>query len=314
MSKVSKIVINVIVVALLLGCVFLIEFYSDEISDFLHGFESTLSSKSGVHPDVEFGDNDSLAVHFIDVGQAKSILVENENGDFTLIDAGSNDSEPALLKYLESCGVDELEYFILTHPHADHIGGADAVLQRYTAKKVLMPYVTTNTSSFNRLLNELEKATTTEIICPEPGDTYTFGNCEFTVLSPRNPSSSDLNNASIVTRLVCGNVSVLFTGDAEKKIEKVLLDSDYILDSDLLDVGHHGSSTSSTKKFVQAVSPSLAVISCAQDNDYNHPHSETLKCFDELGVPYLRTDTNGSVVVVFDKDGLMRITCSKQDY
>lgn len=292
------------------------EYLSPKISklldDFDRRFVSSQTTAEYPLPSKDAADkSNTLEICFIDAGQAESVLVVNPDGDFMLIDAGANSSEANVLKYLEERGVDELEYLVLTHPHEDHIGSADAVLDEYSAKKVLMPNVATNTSSFERVIEALEKAKDTEVEAPFPGDTYNFGECLLTVFSPENPDGINLNDASIVMKLEWGESSVLFTGDAEKKIEKKLLSSDFDLDCDLLDMGHHGSSTSSCEEFLKAVSPDIAVISCGVGNDYGHPHIETLESLKKYGVEYYRTDLDGNVVILFDENGEYAVRCSR---
>ena len=247
---------------------------------------------------------DDLAVHFIDVGQGDCIFVQTPTGDSLLIDAGENGNEEKVISYLAQYGDDTLEYVVATHPHSDHIGALDGVLGAYTVQNILMPRLTeSNTptnSSYKNFLKAV-KASKAKVIAAKAGYTFSLGKGTCTVLSPAR-QSDDLNNMSVVLRLDWGNTSFLFTGDAESAVEKELLNGDYAqyLDASVLKLGHHGSNTSSTMSFLNAVSPAYSVISCGAGNDYGHPHRETMEKLSKLDTTILRTDTMGSIRMYSD--------------
>ena len=242
---------------------------------------------------------DAFAVHFIDVGQGDCIFVQAPTGESLLIDGGESGNGQTIISYIQKYGDDTLEYVVATHPHSDHIGSLDDVIGAFTVQNIIMPRLTesnTPTNSTYRSFLAAVKASKAKTIAAKPGYTFSLGEGQCTVLAPIEQSDS-LNNISVVMRLDCGDTSFLFTGDAEKAEEKTILNSKYadLLDTDVLKMGHHGSSTSSTAAFLKAVDPEYCVISCGEGNDYGHPHKETLQKLDKLDVEVLRTDFSGSI-------------------
>lgn len=239
--------------------------------------------------------------HFIDVGQGDAALIRTADGNI-LIDAGTNDSEEALLAYLKAEGVTELTYAVFTHPHEDHIGGADAVLDYCKVENVILPDKTANTKVYTRMMDGIEK-NGSNVIIAEPEATYTVGDLILTILGPVGSGYSDMNNDSVVLRADFGASSVMFTGDAEDVSEEEMVSLYALsgkLDCDLLKVGHHGSDSSSSEAFLNAVSPELAVISCGKGNDYGHPTQTVLTRLESRNVTYWRTDLLGSIVIISD--------------
>lgn len=250
-----------------------------------------------------FSDMPGLKVHFIDIGQGDAALLESDDGAFMLIDAGPRSGAQKLVDYCLLQGVETLDYVVFTHPHEDHIGGGKSVLENFEVRQVLLPDTVHTSTTFEHLLDTMEKVKKERhlrVLAPKQDETFLFGNAYFTVLSGAPPEGENLNNASIVLKVTYGDVSFLFTGDAEKAAERALLDAEEEVSAQILKAGHHGSRTSSSEEFLDEVSPTVAVISCAQDNDYGHPHKETLQRFRERGVTVCRTDRNGCVVVVTD--------------
>lgn len=235
--------------------------------------------------------------HFIDVGQGDAALIRTEWGD-VLIDAGTNSSEDELKAYLDSLGVVDIEYAVFTHPHEDHIGGADMVLNTYNVKRVIMPNATATSKTFERMMDAIE-AEKCEVIEATPDLVFKVGELVCTVLAPISEKYSETNNYSVVIRMDYGETSVLFTGDAEVDSEAEMLARYGLkgtLDCDLLKAGHHGSDTSSSQDFLDAVTPAFAVISVGEGNTYDHPKQVTLTRFDTMNVPYYRTDKEGSII------------------
>lgn len=241
--------------------------------------------------------SDPLRVYFLDVGQGDcTILTQGDSA--MLIDAGDNDKGTAVQSYLEYLGIEELDYAVLTHPDADHIGGADVVLYKFDCDAILMPDAQTDTRTYDDVIQAMN-AKGESAVHPAPGDVYEFGDARFTILAPVD-DYDDNNNNSIVLRLDHGDNSFLFTGDAENQAEEDILSTQADVDADVLKVGHHGSSTSTSDAFLAAVSPDYAVISCGEDNKYGHPHAETLNRLRENGITVYRTDEQGTIVAESD--------------
>ncbi len=253
-------------------------------------------------PKNDLPKNGEISVHYIDVGQGDSTLILTPEGKSMLIDTGTPDSRSLLLEYLSEHGVKELEYLVLTHPHSDHIGGAAALLGEIAVKNIIMPDATTTTSTFENLLKKIDSLGN-EIIVAEHGKTYSFSDISFEILGPTKDYGQTLNNQSIVLRLDYGRTSFLFMGDAETVAEADMMDLFPISDfkADVIKLGHHGSSTSTSEEFLAAVSPDFAVVSCGKNNDYGHPHRETISVLEKNNIEILRTDTMGSIV--FTSDG-----------
>ena len=258
-----------------------------------------LGKDTGYIPDTP-APNGVLEVHIIDVGQGDSILVRSDEG-VLLIDAGTNSSEDDLRAYLDSCGIDKIDCFVCTHPHEDHIGGADMVINEYDVKQLIMPETSSSTVTVTKLLDAIE-AKGTPYYEPVVGDVYTIGDFSFMILAPDASVADDSNNSSVVLRVDYGETSFLFTGDAEVESEECML-ATFVsgeLDCDFLKVGHHGSTTSTSEAFLAAVSPEYAAISCGEGNSYGHPHRETLDLLEKYGISgekLLRTDQSGTCII-----------------
>ena len=245
--------------------------------------------------DVQLKVDGSLNVYYLDVGQADSILLEN-NGSYMLIDAGNNNDGVNLVKYFKDMGISEFEYVIATHAHEDHIGGMDDILNSFSVKNFYMPDVVSTSKTFEDVIIALEDKNMV-FDTPEIGYKFTFGGSDFEVLHV-GVEGEDLNDTSIVVRGVYGDNSFLFMGDATSNVEKKILNKN--IDSDVLKVGHHGSRYSSMISFLNKVSPSYSIISVGDDNSYGHPHSPTISNLERVGSKVYRTDIDGTVVVVSD--------------
>lgn len=242
---------------------------------------------------------ESLEIHFIDVGQADCILVKS-NKQAMLIDAGNNDDADLIKRYLKNQNIKELEYVIGTHPHEDHIGSLDVVINNFDVKKVIMPKKATTTKTFEDVVTAIENKNLT-ITLPKVGDKYNVGEAEFAVLSPiKEDYGSNLNNYSIGILLTHGENKFVFTGDAEKEVEEDILNTKIDIDADLMKMGHHGSTTSNSEEFLDKISPKIAVITCGVDNSYGHPHKEILDTLIKRNIETYRTDLQGNIIVMSD--------------
>jgi len=241
-----------------------------------------------------------LVVHFIDVGQGDSQFLQLPNGQTMLIDAGTNEKASEVVSYLNRLGVKTIDYLIATHPHEDHIGGMDEVINHFEIGNIYMPQVTHNTKSFESVLKAI-KAKGKKITAGKAGLTILDQEgLKISFLAPCGQKYEDLNNWSIVTRVEFGNTSFLFTGDAEELSESEILESGQAVSADVLKVGHHGSRSSTSTSFLKAVAPKYAVISAGKDNSYGHPHEETLKKLKQKNITVYRTDINGTIILFSD--------------
>jgi len=243
------------------------------------------------------GDNE-IIVAFLDVGQGDSILIWSRD-NAVLIDGGDVGRQDVILGYMRRAGIRRLDYVIATHPHRDHIGGLVAVLGRVEVGAVIMPDVVHTTETFVNLLAVIENNDLPLVVVVEPGQWFRAGIIELEVLWPTG-GQRNLNDASIVARLVHGETAFLFTGDLEAAGERGLIASGLDLQADVLKVGHHGSRTSSTDAFLDAVAPVAAVIQVGERNQFGHPHGEVLGRLAERGIAVYRTDVNGAVIMASD--------------
>lgn len=240
----------------------------------------------------------TLEVYYLDVGQGDSEILKCGNSTM-LIDAGTNASTSTLISDIKGLGISKFDIVIGTHPHEDHIGGLDAVINQFNIGQIYMPKVTTTTKTYQDVMTAIQNKKLT-VTAPVPGSTFALGSDTCTILAPNSSSYPDLNIYSIVVRVVNGNNSFLFTGDAQTDSEKEMLAKGYTLKSDVLKVGHHGSNTSTSPDFLKAVSPKYAVIEVGAGNDYGHPHQVTLDKLDTAKVQVYRTDLNGTVEITSD--------------
>lgn len=255
-------------------------------------------------------DKSSLCkVHFIDVGQGDSILIEADD-HYMLIDAGENNQGTTVVNYLKEQGVKKLDYVIGTHPHSDHIGGLDTVINSFDIGKVILPDVIHTTKTFEDVLDAIAE-NGLKITKAAVGNTYSLGASSFTIVAPNASDYDELNDYSVSIKLTNGENSFLFTGDAEKLSEAQMLSNGIDLSADVLKLGHHGSSTSSHDKFLDEVDPVYAVISVGVDNSYGHPHKETLQNLKNRNIKVFRTDIQNTII--FTSDG-KNITMNKDPY
>jgi beta-lactamase superfamily II metal-dependent hydrolase len=248
-------------------------------------------------------ERETLEVHFIDVGQADSILIKVPTGENVLIDAGNNGDSELLDEYLKSQGVEKIDVAVGTHPHEDHIGSLDTVINNFDVEKVYMPKYAHTTKTFEDVLLAI-KNKGLKISTPVPGNTFNLGEAKFSLLAPNGDNYKSINDYSIVLKMEYGSNSFLFTGDSEILSEKEILEKNYNVQVDVLKVAHHGSTTSTSDEFLNAVSPKYAIISCGEDNDYGHPHKEIVAKLDKKGIKILRTDELGTIVINSDGENL----------
>lgn len=256
-------------------------------------------------PAVDNPKPNKLAVNVMDVGQGDAVLIRTPE-QITLIDTGDMPARDKLVAYLKGQGISAIDNLIITHPHADHIGGAVIILEHFTVKHVYDSGQPTTTSLYRNYLSLIQKKKIPFSVLTAGGQIDIGNGGLLKVFFPDTPfisgSESDLNNNSIVIRLVYGDFSMLLTGDAEQEAEgRMLKKFAGELKSQVLKSGHHGSRSSSSLPFLEVVKPEVAIISDGVNNDYHHPHPSTLKKYDKLKIKVYRTDTDGTVTV--DSDG-----------
>lgn len=260
------------------------------------GVVSETTAQSGQET-AGVSESGSFTIHFIDVGQADSALVTCD-GHSMLIDGGNADDSNLVYSVLQRETDGHLDYVVGTHAHEDHIGGLSGAFEADTADVTFCPVTEYDSKAFRNFKTRADERGG-GITIPAVGDTFTLGEASVTVVAV-NSVPEDTNNTSIVIRIVYGNTSFLFTADAEQETEEKILESGQDIESTVLKVGHHGSSTSTSQAFLDAVSPTYAVISCGKDNSYGHPHSETLAKLASAGVEVFRTDELGDIYCTSD--------------
>jgi competence protein ComEC len=243
-----------------------------------------------------------LTVSFIDVGQADCILVKAPGG-YMLIDAGNNSDSNLVIDYIKKQGIEKLDVVVGTHPHEDHIGGLDAVINTFDIGKVYMPKVAHTTQTYEDVLIAIQNKGL-KITTPTPGTTFNLGEASCTILAPNSSNYEDLNNYSIVIRMEYGNTSFLFSGDAEDISEREMLNKGFDLSADLLKVGHHGSDSSTTQAFLDIVNPTYAVVMVGKDNSYGHPSIVVMERLKAKGITVFRTDENGTIIAISDGNNI----------
>lgn len=249
-------------------------------------------------PEVPITQDGELLLTMIECGQADSFLFE-QSGMVALVDCGTRFTGDDVVAYLKQKGITRIDYVFCTHAHDDHQGGLTYIINNFEIGKVIMPEVEAGKVTANwyiSVMQELKDGKYT-VEHPKVGDIYKLGDATITIHGPITPTSNELNNYSTVMMVSFGQMDVLMTGDAETEVEKELLAAGTNLDAEILKVGHHGSDTSSSDEFLDAVSPDYALISCKLGNKHDHPIESTMDKFEARGIEVYRTDESGTVVV-----------------
>ncbi len=237
-------------------------------------------------------------IHVLDVGEGLAVLLESD-GEYMMYDGGGRDHSSKVVAYLKQQGVDEIHQIVASHYDEDHIAGLIGVLRTTQVDHVYGPDYTVDTAtyaSFMRALRDNGLSVTT----PSQADTFALGSCEVTVLSKANVVALNENDYSVVLRVVCGDTAIILTGDATAESEQEILNSGLELKSQILVAGHHGSSSSTSEAFLQAVSPDTVVISVGSDNTYGHPTKKVMNRLEQANIHVLRTDDQGDLTIYSD--------------
>lgn len=241
---------------------------------------------------------ENLLVYFLDVGQADAAILQCGD-EVMMIDGGESSDSSLIYSYLtKTLGITHIDYMIATHPHSDHIGGLSGALNACSVGVVYSPVRSYDSKQFSSLVKYTQKQGR-DLTVPKVGDSFSFGDAQVQFLSPMK-EYSNINDSSIVVRIIHGINTFLFAGDAEWEAEHDMVDSGYDLSATVLKVGHHGSDTSSSYVFLREVMPKYAVISCGEGNSYGHPTEAVLSRLRDVGAQVFRTDLQGDVVFVSD--------------
>ena len=247
-------------------------------------------------------------IYFLDVGQGDCTLIRTRDGDI-LIDAGPEAAQDALCLRLKQLGVKKITLAVFTHPDEDHVGGADGVLGQIPVEEVWLPVREMDNPSAARMEKAIqENGSLRKNI--RAGERILLGDVSIIALAPFGDAGNDPNDNSIVLRVTCGDIGMLFMGDASVKVEKKLMESYAAghISADLYKVGHHGSSTSNTEAFLNVVKPKYAVICSSIDNSYGHPHGVVIERLQNIGATVLMTATDGEVVLECNQSAVWHIT------
>lgn len=285
-KKTNKFIRHFIIILLIIGY-----YYIKDIQESHSNKEEIVKQKENIKE-----VSTDLSIYYIDVGEADSIFITN-NGYSMLIDGGENEDGKLVVNYLkEELNVTKIDYVVGTHPHEDHIGGLDDVINYIEVNEVYLPDSTTTTKTFEDLLDAIENKELS-ITIPEIGEKFSLGEMDFEVIYT-GTGEKDLNEASIVLKMTFGKYKYLFTGDTTKQVEKKILDRD--IDIDVLKVSHHGDRNSTCKEFLEATTPEYAIISVSEDNHYGHPVPETIERIKEYTEKIYMTKDLGTIVLTSD--------------
>ena len=266
-------------------------------------FTAILLMTAGIcmNSDSVLAADESMTVHFLDVGQGLSILVESE-GQTLLYDGGPRNASSYVVSYLQEQKIQEINYLISSHYDEDHVSGLIGCLSAFQVDQVIGSDYVHDSSLYDSFINGV-KEQGLEVSHPAVGTEYTFGSGKFVILSPKK-ISKESNANSVAIKLINGNNSFIFTGDADHNSEADMVASGLDLDCDVLSVGHHGSATATSWDFLQATVPEFAVISCGAGNMYGHPDADTMEKLYDMEIQVYRTDEQGTIVASSDGNSI----------
>lgn len=312
LSKKLRVIVSLLVVGVIAFSVY-VSLPHQEQNQFLKQLKDWTTE---LFHSLPFGENEAITptlenslamVHALDVGQGESIVIETQDAT-VVIDTGERGQETTVLSFLQQQNIQEIDLLIMTHPHSDHMGSMSQVVKAMPVHRIVMPdlpdALVPTTKGYLDLLEAIAEKDL-RISSAVPGDVYDLGqDISLTIIGPvfgERKEYDNLNDYSVISRLDAGSVSFLFTGDAESASEQALLFTGQPIKADILNVGHHGSSTSTGADFFSAVAPQAVFMSCGLDNSYGHPHREVMELFKNQGATIYRTDRDGTIT--FETDG-----------
>ena len=282
MQRVSRVILSAIV------CIILLILRGEDILQYIEYTDTQNSMMS----------EGEMTVHFLDVGQGLSILVQSE-GENLIYDGGDRDASSFVVSYLKDQGVTTIDYLISSHYDSDHVAGLIGCLNAFQVENVICSDYEHGSKTYQSFVDAVNDREIT-MQHPTVGEEFAFGSGEFIILAPQTIDKNDSNSNSVAIKLINGNNSFIFTGDAESKSEAAMCHSGLELSCDVLVPGHHGSATATSWDFLQETVPEYAVISCGRDNQYGHPHEETMEKLEVMDIQVFRTDIQGTVTVTSD--------------
>ncbi len=253
--------------------------------------------------------------HFLNVGQGSSTLLQSDDGTTILIDTGRyEDKDKKILTYLDRyIGTGgKIDLLIFTHNDSDHIGYGDLILQYYDVQEVWMNGYDSTSKIYERVLDAIGNSNT-QYVEPKNGETHQVGPFYLEVLNPGTELRNNPNDDSIVTKVSFTNFSGLFSGDASSRVEKNIIKDGANLNADLLLMGHHGSETSTSKEWVEAINPEISVYSAGENKGYRHPGLETVDRLNKMNIPIYGTEKNGTITIKANKDGTFIVETEKEE-
>ena len=286
-----------IIIALVLFIFSLVMSFLDKNDIFTwNDLNNTTGALNGpVNPDSSF------SIYYLDVGQGDCTIIKS-NDNVMMIDTSTKNHTLDIQEALKSLSIEKIDYLVITHQHDDHMGSAKDIIDKYEVANIIMPKLSdinmVTTTGYENLLKSIANRNVNAIQATV-GESFKLGDATVQIFSP-SQQDEDLNNMSVVLKVVYGETSFIFQGDAEKTVEKQLLNSDFDLNADVIKLGHHGSNTSSTEKYLKAVNPQYAIISCGADNSYGHPHDEVIDRLKNNNISFFVTAQTGDVTVTSD--------------
>lgn len=251
-------------------------------------------------------ENNILKIHYIDVGQGDCELIQLNNENL-LIDSGSSQFNHKLISYLKKLGIKKIDYVIATHPHEDHIGNMASIINSFEINNFYAPKKYSVSKSFEEMIIAL-KDNNLKIIPAKSNVNFSLGkNAKCEIIAPNSNTYEKTNDYSVILKLTYGDTKFLFTGDAEKVSEREVIYNEFDINCDVLKVGHHGSNSSSSPEFLKKITPKVAIISCGKNNNFDHPHKETLSNLKKFKCRIYRTDIEGTIILMSDGKNISKL-------